>query len=117
MQLGDGLDLCHNGEMNRTAILSRLQSHQDRLRALGVKRLSLFGSVARGEAGLDSDIDLAAQFEDRFSRGGLDYFAKLEALREDLSSVLGRPVDVIEEPVRAARLQAAIERDRVVAFQ
>lgn len=103
--------------MNSNAILSRLQAHQSRLRALGVKRLSLFGSAARGEAEADSDVDLAAEFEDGFSNGGLDYFAKLDALRAELSSVLGRPVDVIEEPVRAANLQAAIERDRIIAFQ
>lgn len=103
--------------MNPNTVLSRLQAHQSRLRALGVKRVSLFGSVARGEADVNSDIDLAVQLTDRFSTGGFDYFAKLYALREELSTVLGHPVDVIEEPVRAAPLQAAIERDRLVAFQ
>lgn len=103
--------------MDRNEIVARLHAQRQRLRSLGVRSVSLFGSFARGDSGRDSDVDLAVRVSDRFSAGGFDHFAKLEALREELSAMLGAPVDLVEEPVRTARLQAAIERDRVVAVQ
>jgi hypothetical protein len=36
--------------MDRDLILERLRAHEPELRRLGISRLSLFGSVARGEA-------------------------------------------------------------------
>lgn len=40
-----------------------LRAHIDELRGLGVERLSLVGSVARGDATADSDIDLVLGFK------------------------------------------------------
>ena len=77
---------------------------------------SIFGSVARGDAGPDSDIDVVVRLSDEFSTGGFDHFAKLEALQQRLARLLGRRVDVIEEPVRKKRLQSEIDRDRALAF-
>ena len=39
-------------------ILMILRAHRDELRAAGLRHLSLFGSVARGEATSGSDLDL-----------------------------------------------------------
>jgi predicted nucleotidyltransferase len=39
-----------------------LRQHQDRLKALGVSRLGLFGSFGRGEQHVGSDIDLLVEF-------------------------------------------------------
>ena len=44
-------------------ILSVLEQNRLRLRALGVKKIGLFGSFLRGEQRPDSDIDLLVQFE------------------------------------------------------
>lgn len=40
-------------------IIGRLEAE---LRALGVSRLAVFGSIARGEARPDSDVDILVQF-------------------------------------------------------
>jgi predicted nucleotidyltransferase len=45
-------------ERNTTLLLSELDRIQQELKALGAKRIIHFGSSARGEAGLDSDLDL-----------------------------------------------------------
>lgn len=103
--------------MDRDTILARLRSEQPRLRALGVERLSLFGSVARDAAVTASDIDIAVRLAPDFSTGGFAYFGKLETLREALSDLLEHPVDLIDEPVRSPAMQTAIDRDRVMAFQ
>jgi predicted nucleotidyltransferase len=40
-----------------------LHQNRDRLKALGVSRIGLFGSFVRGEQHPDSDIDLLVEFE------------------------------------------------------
>jgi predicted nucleotidyltransferase len=44
-------------------VLATLRAHEAELRAAGIRRLSLFGSVARGEAGPDSDVDLVVELD------------------------------------------------------
>jgi predicted nucleotidyltransferase len=58
------------------------------MRQRGVVRAGLFGSMARGEAGPESDFDFLVEFEK--GRSLLD----LAGLRLDLEDTLGRPVDV-----------------------
>lgn len=102
--------------MDREQARAALQASRAELNALGVVSASIFGSVARGDAGPDSDIDVVVRLSDRFSDGGFDYFARLEALQRRLSRMLGCRVDVVEEPVRKPALQAEIDRDRARAF-
>lgn len=54
-----------------------------------VRRIAVFGSVARGEAGPDSDVDLLVDFEDGTSL--LDHVG----LFQDLEDLLGVGVDVV----------------------
>jgi predicted nucleotidyltransferase len=97
--------------MNREQAKATLRAHEPELKAIGVLSASVFGSVARGDAQPDSDVDVVVRLGDNFSTGGFDYFARLEDLRRRLSAILGRKADVIEEPVRKARFQAEIDRD------
>ncbi len=100
--------------MDRSTALSILKRNEAELRLLGVSSLSVFGSTAREDVNELSDIDVAV----RFLPGprGLARVKRTELLRRRLSALLGRPVDVIEEPARSPRVQKAIQRDRVVAF-
>jgi predicted nucleotidyltransferase len=59
------------------------------LRRLGVRRASVFGSLARGEGNEESDVDLLVELEP--GRSLLD----LAELKVELEEVLGRRVDVI----------------------
>lgn len=68
--------------------------------ARGASNIRVFGSVARGDAGPDSDIDLIVDFTPRHS--GLD----LVALADELEQLLGYRVEV------GARVHSSI-RDRV----
>jgi predicted nucleotidyltransferase len=98
--------------MDRDSAIRTLKAHEAELRALGVQRLSLFGSVARGEAGPDSDVDVVVTL-DPGRKIGLFRFA---VLREQIADLLGREVDMVSEPVDRARLQTRIDRDRVHVF-
>lgn len=102
--------------MDREQAKATLKGCEPELKALGVLSASIFGSVARGDAGPDSDIDLVVRLSNDFSGHGFDYFSRLEHLKQRLSAILGCRVDVIEEPVRKPRLQAEIDRDRQLAF-
>jgi predicted nucleotidyltransferase len=93
-------------------IIDILRAHEAELRRAGVLHLSLFGSVARGDAEAASDVDLAAEF-DPAARMDL---IRLAALERRLGEILGRRADLLPEPVDKARLRANIERDRRRAF-
>lgn len=98
--------------MDKAVVLNRLKASEVTLREMGVDRLSLFGSTARGEAGPSSDVDLAATFDPK-SRVGLFKYAEIA---EFLESLLGVSVDLVGEPARKPRMQAEIDRDRVSVF-
>lgn len=73
----------------------------------GVQRIRVFGSVARGEAGPQSDVDFLVEVgpqHSTFFPGGL--VADLEAL-------LGRPVDVVEPEGLAAPVRDVVLKDAV----
>ncbi|GAC1384628.1 MAG: hypothetical protein NVSMB4_12200 [Acidimicrobiales bacterium] len=70
---------------NRTAILLAA-------RRLGVRNVRVFGSVARGEDGPDSDVDLLVDVD--LARAGV---LPLIRLRRDLAELLHEEVDVVTE--------------------
>lgn len=59
-------------------------------RKYGIAELDVFGSVARGSARPDSDVDLL-YVRVPGNDLGMDYFA----LQEDLEELFGRPVDLV----------------------
>ena len=108
-------ELCKLGSMERDHVIAALKAHEQELRTAGVLSVSLFGSVARGEASAH-DVDVAVLLGESFSTPGLNYFSRLCELEGRLSGILGCKVDVVEEPVRKKRFQAEIDRDRTLAF-
>jgi predicted nucleotidyltransferase len=110
-----GQQLCKIGSMERDHVIAALKAHEQELRSAGVLSVSLFGSVARGEVSAH-DVDVAVRLGETLSTRGIDYFSRLSELEGRLSSILGRKVDVIEEPVRRKRFQTEIDRDRALAF-
>jgi predicted nucleotidyltransferase len=58
----------------------------------GIARLEVFGSVARGDAGPRSDIDLLYELQPGARLGW-----EIEGLSDELAALLGRPVDLISK--------------------
>ena len=71
--------------------LGALAEHRERNRSLGVQRIGVFGSFARGEECEESDIDILIEFEE----GGrtFDTYMDLKFFLEDL---FGRRVDLVD---------------------
>lgn len=98
--------------MDREAVIERLRAHEAELRAIGVLSLSLFGSVARGEAGPGSDVDVVVRLDPAAEIGMVKYGVILERLR----TLVRAPVDLVGEPARSAHMLAEIERDRALVY-
>src|SRR5208283_4316838 len=93
-------------------VIATLRAHEGELRRAGIRHLSLFGSVARGDATIDSDVDLAVEFD---PAARMDLF-RLTALERRIAEIVGRRVDLLPEPVEKPRLRANVDRDRRLAF-
>ncbi|WP_411033178.1 nucleotidyltransferase family protein [Shinella sp. BYT-45] len=102
--------------MTKDEIIAKLLEHRSEFEAAGITHMSLFGSVARGDDGPESDIDVAVSLEDRIFQSGFGYFSTLESVRERIEDITGRSVDILSEPVQKERLRRELERDRIVAF-
>jgi predicted nucleotidyltransferase len=80
--------------MEPGSLRDRLRKRRAEVRAAAARRgasnLRIFGSLARGDVGVDSDIDFLVDFE--ASRSLVD----VAGLILDLQDILGVPVDVVE---------------------
>jgi predicted nucleotidyltransferase len=93
-------------------IIETLRRCEAELRAAGIRHVSLFGSVARGEPHDTSDVDLAVELE---PDSCMDLVG-LVSLERRLGDLLGCRVDLLPEPVETARFQQVIDRERRRAF-
>ncbi len=98
--------------MIKAEALARLRAHEAELRALGVERLSLFGSTARDDASERSDVDLAVSFSSD-AKAGLFKYA---IISDQLQRIMGCAIDLVCEPAAKPRVQAGIDKDRAHVF-
>lgn len=69
-----------------------------------VRQLSVFGSVARGQARPDSDVDILVEFLPNAGIGLIEYAGLMLALSE----MLGRRVDLVSRPALRPALRDTI---------
>lgn len=105
--------LTRPGVAERERVLALLRAQEPDLRALGLKRLRLFGSLARGEAGPESDVDLLAEVDHSSGFSLLD----LVGLQQGLENLIGRKVEIATaaEEMRP-RIRARVEADAIEIF-
>jgi len=93
-------------------VIATLRAHEADLRAAGIKSLSLFGPIARGEADPEDDVDLAVTFDPAAHIGLIG----LNSLERRIGELIGRKAELVPESVESPYLRADIERDRKLAF-
>ena len=93
---------------SKNEVIERLRRLGPELRALGVKRLGLFGSFYHDEASSDSDVDILVEFIP--AQKTFDNFLQLA---ERLEAELGRRVELVTReslsPYLGPRILAATE--------
>ncbi|MFQ5432897.1 MAG: nucleotidyltransferase family protein [Nitrospinota bacterium] len=92
-----------NGSKDK--IIAILKADREKVKSFGVKKLSLFGSVARGEADADSDVDVLVEFE------GSATYDRYINLKFHLEELLERKVDLVTAKSLKPRVKSAIEAE------
>ena len=98
--------------MDRSTVVGKLRACESELKAAGITRLSLFGSVARGDASPESDVDLMAEFDPE------QHFSLLDMVRLEnrLADILGVRVDLSPARAMKDRVRERTTREAVRAF-
>lgn len=103
---------CKSQGVDAHRIKQLLQRHELELKTGGIAKLSIFGSVARGEAGEFSDVDLLTEFDmDRkltaFDKAGLEV---------RISEILQTPAELCDRRLMKDEVRVHVEREAVVVF-
>jgi uncharacterized protein len=95
--------------MTKEPVLSCLRSHKKEIQErFAVRRIGVFGSHARGDAGLNSDVDVLVEFE----QPTFDHYMDLKFFLEKLLNV---EVDLVMADTVKPRLRPYISRETVYA--
>jgi uncharacterized protein len=89
-------------------ILDVLRAHAAELQRLGVRRLGLFGSAARGEATEASDLDFLVEFDRKTFDGYME-------LKELLERLFRRRVDLVIAEAVKPQLRGRIFQEAIFA--
>ena len=89
------------------SVLETIRRRSSTALAQGVELLGVVGSVARGEAGPESDVDIA------YGIVGRPSLFEVGSILMDLQDELGRRVDMVNIARVRPALRIAIERDLV----
>jgi len=89
-----------------------LRAHEAELKAVGILRLAIFGSVARGDNSPESDVDLLAEF-DKTKHYTLLTMGRIESRLADL---LGTRVDLSSPEWLKDSVKKRVLREAVLAF-
>lgn len=79
-----------------------------------VKKAWLFGSCSRGEENENSDIDILVNYD---NTNGTVSLLKMGGMLMDLSSLLGRKVDLVDERGLIQYAKPSVDRDKILIYE
>jgi predicted nucleotidyltransferase len=98
--------------MERDAVLETLRTNEAGLRAQGVTRAALFGSLARGERRAGGDIDILVDLDPKIVVTIFDY----AGVKDFIEDLLGEPVDVVSRESLKPMVRPRAVADAIDAF-
>ncbi|MBV8697172.1 MAG: nucleotidyltransferase domain-containing protein [Bradyrhizobium sp.] len=99
-------------EVPLDVVIAKLREIAPAIKALGVTRLAIFGSRARGDARADSDLDILVDRTTRGERPSFDLF-KVQHLIEDATEI---PTQVTVRDLLKPRVAERIADDVIEVF-
>jgi predicted nucleotidyltransferase len=93
-------------------IIRVIRDHRSDLERMGVRHVSVFGSIARGEERPDSDLDILIEVDPAVVKSLFAY----GHIQQSIEEWMGRPVDVADKARLRPGTAAEAERDQIVAF-
>ncbi len=97
-----------NKDSIRETVINRRSEIKKIAQLHNANRISLFGSVARGDESLDSDIDFLVEFPKSY-----DLLRDRIGLAQDLEDLLGRKIDLIVMSEMEPSLSQSILKDAI----
>src|SRR3569623_956155 len=98
--------------MDKDAVIAVLRQHRPELERLGVRHAALFGSVARGEATADSDIDIAVEID---AKALPDVYAFV-GIKDRVVKLFDGRVDVVNRVFLRSEVRDNSAADLIYAF-
>lgn len=98
--------------MTRREALRRLDRNREKLRTYAVRHIAVFGSTARDEATVHSDVDLLVEFD---PDAGVGLFTFVRLL-DYLGDVMGTRIDLATPGALRPEMRAEILQESVRAF-
>jgi len=97
-------------ELEKKKLIKRIREY---LKNKPIEKVWLFGSFARNEESLDSDIDLLIRFSQQSKIDLFDYIG----IRQDLEDLTGRQVDLVEEGQELEKIKPFINKDKRLIYE
>ncbi|ACE98839.1 nucleotidyltransferase domain-containing protein [Rhodopseudomonas palustris] len=105
-------ETCYTASMDRRTALEILKNSEAPLRARGVRRAALFGSVTRGTNLPDSDIDVLIEIDPTARITVFDYVE----LKDYIAGLFDHPVDVVNRDQLKPSVAPSAAQDAIYAF-
>ncbi len=99
-----------NYDLEKKKLITKIKNY---FKNKPIEKVWLFGSFARNEDKLDSDIDLLIRFKKPNEIDLFDYIG----IRQDLEDLTGRQVDLVEEGQEIDKIKPFIEKDRKLIYE